>query len=159
MEQILVTISDMKISHRKDHVLVTHSLGSCLGLTAHDPLAGVGGLIHCLLPRYRPERMRADHNPFMFVNTGVPEMIRALLNKGAERGRLVLKAAGCARMLNVMNQFDTGAKNFAALQQLLQKNNVALAAQETGGTIPRTMYLHIETGKVTISSCGKQWEL
>ncbi|MFP5223011.1 MAG: chemotaxis protein CheD, partial [Acidobacteriota bacterium] len=73
--RIVVSISDMKVSRKADDILVTHSLGSCLGLSAWDPVARVGGLIHCLLPRATSSDVK---NPYMYVNVGVPLMIRSM---------------------------------------------------------------------------------
>lgn len=156
--EIIVSISDMKVTNRAKDVLVTHALGSCLGLAAYDPLAGVAGLIHCLLPLAR-ENKGPVKNPFMYVNIGVPQMMRALFGRGATRENLILKAAGCGRMMNISNQFDTGANNFAALKKLLQVNDMRLAAEDVGGTIPRTMRVYAETGRVVVSSCGRSWDL
>ncbi|MEA4857039.1 MAG: chemotaxis protein CheD [Solidesulfovibrio sp.] len=156
--EIVVSISDMKVTGRAKDVLVTHALGSCLGLAAYDPRAGVAGLIHCLLPLARDGKATLK-NPYMYVNTGVPQMMRAMFGRGASRENLILKAAGCGRMMHISNQFDTGANNFAALEKLLQVNDMRLAAEDVGGTIPRTMRLYAETGRVVISSCGRSWEL
>jgi len=156
--EIVVNISDMKVSNRARDVLVTHALGSCLGLAAYDPVAGVAGLIHCLLPLSRDAKS-PPKNPFMYVNTGIPQMIRAMYGRGATRENLVLKAAGCGRMMHISNQFDTGASNIAALKKLLQVNEMRLSAEDVGGTIPRTMRLFADTGRIVISSCGRSWEL
>ena len=156
--EIVVSISDMKVTNRPKDVLVTHSLGSCLGLAAYDPVAGVAGLIHCLLPLARDSKGPAK-NPCMYVNTGIPQMIRAMYGRGATRENLVFKAAGCGRMMHIANQFDTGAGNFAALKKLLQVNEMRLAAEDVGGTIPRTIRLFADTGRIVISSCGRSWEL
>ena len=156
--EIVVNISDMKVTNRARDVLVTHALGSCLGLAAYDPVAGVAGLIHCLLPLSRDGKVPAK-NPFMYVNTGIPQMIRAMYGRGATRENLVLKAAGCGRMMHISNQFDTGASNIAALKKLLQVNEMRLSAEDVGGTIPRTMRLFVDTGRIVISSCGRSWEL
>lgn len=156
--EIIVSISDMKVTSRAKDVLVTHSLGSCLGLAAYDPVAGVAGLIHCLLPVSRDTK-GPPKNPFMYVNVGVPQMIRAMFGRGAVRENLILKAAGCGRMMNISNQFDTGANNIAALRKLLQVNDMQLAAEDVGGTIPRTIRFYADTGRVVISSCGRSWEL
>ncbi|QAZ67806.1 chemotaxis protein CheD [Solidesulfovibrio carbinolicus] len=156
--EIVVNISDMKVTNRARDVLVTHALGSCLGLAAYDPVAGVAGLIHCLLPLARDVKAPIK-NPFMYVNTGVPQMIRAMYGRGATRDNLVLKAAGCGRMMHISNQFDTGASNVAALKKLLQVNDMRLSAEDVGGTIPRTMRLFADTGRIVISSCGRSWEL
>lgn len=155
-QRLTVAISDMKISKRSGDVLVTHSLGSCLGLAAYDPLAMVGGLIHCLLPK---STHREVTNPYMYVNVGVPDMIRQLLALGASKAHLRFKAAGCASMMGIQNQFDTGAHNLAMLEALFAKNNVVLAARDVGGSIPRTVALHMETGVFTIRSQGKEWQI
>ena len=39
----VVVVADMKIGEKPD-VLVTHALGSCLGLMIYEPVVGVGGL-------------------------------------------------------------------------------------------------------------------
>jgi len=156
--EIVVSISDMKVTNRARDVLVTHALGSCLGLACYDPVAGVAGLIHCLLPIAR-ETKGSPPNPFMYVNLGVPQMMRVLFNRGATRENLILKAAGCGRMMGISNQFDTGASNVTALRKLLQVNELSLAAEDMGGTIPRTMRLFADTGRVLITSCGRSWEL
>ncbi|EKO39387.1 MAG: chemotaxis protein (stimulates methylation of MCP protein) [Solidesulfovibrio magneticus str. Maddingley MBC34] len=156
--EIVVNISDMKVTNRARDILVTHALGSCLGLAAYDPVAGVAGLIHCLLPLARDNKVPVK-NPFMYVNTGIPQMIRTMYGRGATRENLVLKAAGCGRMMHISNQFDTGASNIAALKKLLQVNEMRLSAEDVGGTIPRTMRLFADTGRIVISSCGRSWEL
>lgn len=157
--EIVVSISDMKVTNRSKDILVTHALGSCLGLAAYDPVARVAGLIHCLLPVSRDGVRGVVKNPFMYVNTGVPQMMRALFHRGASRENLILKAAGCGRMMHISNQFDTGATNLGALRKLLQVNEMRLTAEDVGGTIPRTMRLFADTGKLLISSCGRSWEL
>jgi len=158
MSLLIVNISDMKYSTKAEDIIVTYSLGSCLGVTAYDPEKRIGGLVHCLLPTVSSARDRARANPFMFVNTGVAMMVRTLIDAGASKRRLILKAAGGANMRND-NLFNTGARNFEALENLLQRNSVTLAAQDVGKTIPRTMFLHLETGRVVVRSMGEDKEL
>lgn len=158
-QQLVVSISDMKITARPRCALVTHSLGSCLGLAAYDPDTGLCGMIHCLLPDSTADARKAQKNPYTFVNSGVSKMLRTMIAKGANKKNIILKAAGCARMLNVQNQFDTGKRNYDALRKLLAKNNVKLHAEDVGGTIPRTMHMFADSGVVEISSLRKRWEL
>ena len=158
MALLVVNISDMKFSKDSEDVIVTYSLGSCLGVTAFDPKAGVGGMIHCLLPNSSNNLKRAAVNPFMFVNTGVVRMVRELINLGADKSRLVFKAAGCANMRGD-GLFNTGARNFEALLGLLEANDVSLAASNVGGTIPRTLFLHMNTGRTVVRSLGEETEL
>jgi chemotaxis protein CheD len=154
----IVNISDMKLSREAGDVIVTYSLGSCLGVTAYDPKAGVGGMVHCLLPHAGAAREKARANPFMFVNTGVAMMVRRLMDKGAVKSRIVFKAAGGANMRGD-NLFNTGARNFEALTKLLERNKVTLTATDVGGTIPRTMFLYLDTGRVVVRSLGEEKDL
>ena len=75
MKQI-VGVADMKVSTTPGDVIVTHALGSCLGIAVHDPVAGVGGLLHVMMPEGRMNQEKAEANPFMFVDTGVPVFFR-----------------------------------------------------------------------------------
>jgi len=148
----------MKFSDQPEDVIVTYSLGSCLGVTVYDPEAGIGGMIHCLLPTASSARDKARTNPFMFVNTGVAMMVRKLMDAGAIKHRLVFKAAGGANMRND-NLFNTGARNFESLEKLLARNGIDLTASDVGGTIPRTVFLHLDTGRVVVRSLGEEKEL
>jgi len=158
MSLLFVNISEMKYSRNPEDVIVTYSLGSCLGVVAYDPKIGIGGMIHCLLPNASSARDKARANPFMFVNTGVAMMVRKLVNRGAVKRRLVFKAAGGANMRND-TIFNTGARNVKALEKLLKRNRVELSAHDIGGTIPRTLFLHLDTGRVIVRSFGVETEL
>nr|WP_287412041.1 chemotaxis protein CheD [Pseudodesulfovibrio sp.] len=153
MSTIIVGISDMRFSVTPEDVLVTYSLGSCIGISAYDPKARIGGLIHCLLPSPGEAPKGDRDNPFKFVTTGVPVMVRRLVKAGAKQNRLVFKGAGGA---NIRSQYHIpiGAENAEALRGVLSYNNAQLAAEEFGGTIPRSMFLHIDTGRVLVRSKG-----
>ncbi len=157
--QKVVSISAMEYSRSPADVLVTYSLGSCIGVTAYDPQTRVGAMIHCLLPHAGVSPDKAAQNPFMFVSSGVVEMIKTLLKIGASRERLIIKAAGGAKMMRVNNMFDVGARNAETLLKLLQHNRMRLAGQDFGGSIPRTMSLQMETGKVLIKSLRVEREI
>lgn len=158
MANIVVNISDMKISQKPGDVLVTYSLGSCVGVAAWDPVTRAGGLIHCLLPLSTTAPARAQQNPYMFVNTGVGALLKTLFRLGVSRERLVLKAAGGANMRGE-DPFSIGTRNSAVLEELLARHGFGLAASEFGGTIPRTLTLFLDSGRVTVKTLGKEHEL
>lgn len=158
MSTLTVSISDMAMSTTPEDVIVTYSLGSCLGVTAYDPKTRIGGMVHCLLPSSVAAKDKARARPYMFVNTGVAMMVRKLVESGADKRRLVFKAAGGANMRSD-DFFLTGARNFEALEKLLDRNKVTLAAKDVGGTVPRTMFLYLDTGRVVIRSLGKETEI
>jgi len=148
-----VMVGDMKIGVDGDMV-VTHALGSCLGLVVFDPAVKVGGLLHAMLPlsNINPEKARA--NPAMFVDTGVPLLFNALYEKGAVKSRLVVKAAGCGNPMGKNEVFKIGERNYTVLKKLLWKNNILLEAEDVGGMVSRTIHFDVSTGQVVLSSGG-----
>lgn len=155
---LVVGISDMKLSRNPGDVIVTYSLGSCLGVTLYDPRARIGAMVHCLLPTAAAAKEKARENPFMFVTTGVAMTVRRLVDLGADKRRLVFKVAGGANMRKD-RLFDTGLRNFNALQTLMERNHRRLDGVDVGGTIPRTLFLYLDTGRVVVRSLGKEKEL
>jgi chemotaxis protein CheD len=157
MRQI-VMVSDLKLGQNGDE-LVTHALGSCLGLTVYDPQARVGGLLHAMLPLSQINPEKAQDNPYMFVDTGVPAMFRLLYEMGAVKSRLIVKAVGCGAPLGDNQLFKIGERNFTILKKLLWKNNVLLKSHDVGGTKSRTVHFDLTGGQVRLSSKGEVWEL
>ena len=64
----VVAVGDMKIGRDAD-LIVTHALGSCLGLVVYDPVAKVGGPLHAMLPLSTNNPPKAEAYPYMFVDT------------------------------------------------------------------------------------------
>ncbi len=157
--QLTVTISDMGISDNAEDVLVTYSLGSCVGLALYDPEVRVGGLVHCMLPLSKTDKSKAKKNPCMFVDTGVAVLLQGLFDLGAQRKRLVAKVAGASRLLDEKGMFKIGERNYTVLRKILWKNDVLIASEDVGGQKARTMYLHIETGLTIIKSGGQEEKL
>jgi len=150
----VVGVADMAIASAPGDVIVTHALGSCLGVAVYDPAARIGGLLHVMMPMSDVNPEKARSNPFMFVDTGVPAFMTALFNRGVDRRRMVVKVAGGANVHDNEDRFAIGKRNYTVLKKLLWKNNVLIEAEDTGGSHPRTMSLDIDTGAVTLSTAG-----
>jgi len=155
LRNVVVDISDFKVSNDPGEVLITYSLGSCLGLCIFDPVAGVAGLIHCMLPLSKTDPVKASRKPAMFIDTGVP----ALLGAAAKKNRLIIKAAGCGRLLDNNNLFRIGERNYTVLRKLLWKNNMLLESEHIGGNLSRTVKVVVATGEVILKAGGKELEL
>jgi chemotaxis protein CheD len=154
-----VPISGMAVSRVREEVLVTYSLGSCIGLALHDPRAGVAGLLHSMLPEASMDPEKARRCPAMFVDLGVRSLLDSLFAQGASRRGLVAKAAGGAAAFNDHGLFRIGERNVAALRKALWKHEILLAAEDLGGTWARTLYLSVATGRVLLRTGPDQVEL
>jgi chemotaxis protein CheD len=151
----VVEVGDMKICGN-GNTLVTHALGSCLGLIVYDPVAHVGGLLHAMLPLSKINPQKAEANPYMFVDTGILELFKRLYELGVQKTRVIVKAAGCGSPLGENEMFKIGERNYTVLKKFLWKNNILLNAEDVGGTVSRTVDLDISTGMVIVSSNGKK---
>jgi chemotaxis protein CheD len=156
---ITIGISEMAISTREEDTLVTYALGSCVGLTLYDTCAKVGGLIHSMLPLSKIDPTKAQHHPCMFVDTGVPALLQALFDLGAQRKNLIAKVAGGSHIMDDAGIFNIGERNYTVLRKLLWKNNILVTGEDVGGSIARTMYLNMNTGKTVLKMAGREVEL
>ncbi|OGP64848.1 MAG: chemotaxis protein CheD [Deltaproteobacteria bacterium RBG_13_53_10] len=147
----------MKISASRGDLIVTHALGSCLGVAVHDPVASVGGLLHVMLPLSTIDPAKADRNPFMFVDTGFPALLIECFKIGAQKQRMEIRVAGGANSHNREEDdvFQIGKRNLIILRKLLWKNGLMLKSSDVGGTNSRTMSLEVGSGKVMIKSGGQ----
>lgn len=154
----VVGVGDMKIAKDGD-IIVTHALGSCLGLMVFDPVTRQGGLLHAMLPLCKINPEKAASNPYMFVESGVTRLLQDLYDLGAQKKKIIVKAAGCGSPIGKNEMFKIGERNFTILKKILWKNNILLAANDVGGTKSRTVYFDLSNGDVTISSKGVKWSL
>lgn len=151
----------MKISASSEDQIITYALGSCLGITIHDPVACVGGMLHVMLPASGLEAGKALVNPCKFVDTGLPKLFLESYKLGARKERLIVKVAGGAMTKDNEEEdcFQIGKRNFVMLKKLLWKNGVLLKAHDVGGNSSRTMRLDIGTGAVTLKIQGETSQL
>ena len=147
---VTVNISDAKVSADPEAVLATYSLGSCIGVTLYDPKTRVGGMLHFQLPTSTLDTQRASQNPHMFADTGFAQLLNEVTRSGGDKKRLKVRMAGAAQMLNDSTLFDIGRRNHAAMRKILWQHGLFVDAEHIGGNAPRTMYLAIADGKVTL---------
>jgi chemotaxis protein CheD len=155
----IIGIAGYKVSNNSEDILVTYSLGSCIGVTIYDPVANVGGMIHTMLPDSQIDRMKAKLNPLMFADLGVPILLQEAFDYGAKRTNLIVKIAGGAYMLDGNEFFKIGHRNHTIVRKIMWKNNILISGEDVGGSHPRTMYLNMQNGTTIIKAQGSEFEL
>jgi chemotaxis protein CheD len=148
----VVGISEFAVSSNPTDVLVTHSLGSCIGLVLHDPVACVGGLLHSMMPTSSSNPDKAAEIPAMYTDTGSALLIQSLYDMGATKCNLVARVVGAASHLDTNGIFRIGEKNYAVVRKVLWKNGILIASEDTGGSNSRTVYLEVGSGRVFVKS-------
>lgn len=120
------------IGTRSGDVLVT-ILGSCVATCLFDPVAGVGGLNHFLLP----DGHRDDPNSAKYGLNLMELLINALLKAGARRDRLQGKLFGGARMLAGITSIGDLNADFA--RRFLAEEGIPCLSASLGGEQARKL--------------------
>ena len=133
-------------------VISTIGLGSCVAIAIYDRQTRIGGLAHVLLPS---EGLSRDKdNRAKFPGTAVPLLLEEMRKLGA-RGPFTAKIAGGSSMFGALmptGGINMGERNVASSRQALNDAGIPLAAQDVGGDYGRSMFFHLEDGRVLVRS-------
>jgi len=153
--KLVVGISDMKVSKKPGDVLITYSLGSCIGVVIYDPEAKVGGLLHYMLPESSLDQERASKNPFMFADSGVPRLFKEAYKLGAVKERMIVKVVGGSQLMDSAGFFNIGKRNYEILKRMFAKNGIKVAKEDVGGSVNRTVSLDLTSGVIRLKVSGQ----
>lgn len=160
MAQLVVGISDMKIASSPD-TLITYALGSCVGICLLDPVVHVAGLSHIMLPdsRLSPN----DRNVAKFADSAIPELLRMMERKGANRARIKAKIAGGAQMFEVQsnpgspksNTWQIGQRNVASVTEVLRQLRIPIISKDVLENFGRTVSFDPTNGIMYIKALNR----
>jgi chemotaxis protein CheD len=152
MSMLVVGMGDGKATNKREDVLTTYALGSCIAVMTHDASAGVGGLLHLMLPDSKLDASKAAARPWMFADSGLRELLIAVQRLGGDRKRTSVWLAGGAQVLANADVFNIGKRNYQAVRKLLWKEGLIVRGEEVGGTQSRTVRLDVATGQIWIKT-------
>lgn len=151
-QKVVVGVGDLASSNNTNVVISTFALGSCVGIVVYDSVAKVGGLIHIMLPDSNLSPQKAEKQPAMFADTGIPLLFRNLQGLQAERGRLRAFVAGGASVISGSDMFKIGERNIAAVKQFVNAYQIKVVKADVGGVNNRTVHLNVGTGEVCLKT-------
>lgn len=154
---IIIGVSDMKVSNNSRDTLITYSLGSCIGVIIYDPTVKVGGLLHFMLPESELDKDKAQKNPYMFADTGIPSLFKQSYKLGAVKQRMRVVVVGGAQVLDQKGFFNIGKRNYMAVRKIFWKNKVMVDYEDIGGSVNRTVKLDIGSGDVWLKVSGREF--
>lgn len=117
-------------------------LGSCVAAFLRDPVAGVGGLNHFLLPGNDPN----DRNAMKYGLNAMELLINTLIRNGARRDRLEAKLFGGGRMVPGLT--DIGAANGRFAEDFLRREGIRYLGGSLGGDHGRKIRVWPVSGQV-----------
>jgi len=120
-------------------------LGSCVSACIRDPIAGIGGMNHFLLPgdekMVTPMSDAARYGVF-----AMESLINGILKEGGQKNRLEIKVFGGGNVIN--NSARIGSKNAAFIRNFLQKEGFKIHSEDLEGDLPRRIHYFCDSGKV-----------
>lgn len=153
--EIKVGMADLNVCVSPDSI-TTLGLGSCVGIALRDPVTKIGGLAHIMLPD--STAIHNNSNIPKFADTGIEELVKQVVRKGAGRARLVAKIAGGAQMFGLQSKNEmvrVGERNVEATKKKLMQLKIPILAEDTGKNFGRTVIFYPETGDFVIRAVGK----
>lgn len=148
----VVGIGELAVANQGSDVIVTHALGSCIAVCIWDPVAGVAGLLHYLLPDSKINPVRAEHQPATYADTGIPLLLTQAFALGAQKPRLVVRLVGGAEVAGGGGAFNVGKRNLLAARNLLWKQGIMVKGEAVGGTVARTVHMDVGPGRIRVTS-------
>ena len=117
-------------------------LGSCVAVCLWDPLLGIGGANHFVLP-YSAEN---GQNSARFGNVAVQRLIETLLALGSTQRDLKAKLFGGSWMLRAFRENHLGKNNVQMAYTLLADAGIPIVAEDVGGRQGRKVIFQTHDG-------------
>ncbi len=134
--------------------MIATILGSCVSACIRDPIAGVGGMNHFLLPGSsnisREESMR-------FGAFAMEQLINELLKIGGKKERFEVKVFGGGNVIE--SSAKIGDKNAIFVREYLKREGLRIHAEDLGGTLPRRIHYFPENGKIMMRKLKRKDDL
>ncbi len=144
---VRVSQGDYYITSDADVVLHT-VLGSCISACIRDPVLGLGGMNHFLLPNAENIDMTAggaQQLALRYGNYAMELLINGLLKRGAKRDRLEVKLFGGANV--VKNISGIGHKNASFIEKFMTDEGLKIASHHLRGFAARKVHYAPSSGR------------
>lgn len=136
------------------NMLIVTVLGSCVSVCLRDPIAGVSGMNHFLLP--------SDNGGGDLISDsaryGVFAMdilINHMLKLGANRQRLEAKVFGGGNVLKGFTAINVGERNAEFVLDYLATEHIPILAKDLLDFYPRKIYFFSDSGEVLVRKIKK----
>lgn len=123
------------------HEILTTILGSCISACIRDPIKGLGGMNHFLLPDCSDD----EPNAMRYGVNAMELLINGLLKRGASRHNLEAKLFGGANVIAGLSEI--GSRNVDFARRFLAAEGIPVVGGDVGGTAPRRIQYWPLTGR------------
>lgn len=151
LARVTIHIGGVRVS--REPVILDTVLGSCIAACLHDPVAGLGGMNHFMLPE------GADPDNPTSARYGVNAMellISEIMKLGGQRHRFQAKIFGGGHVLRIRESLDgIPQRNIDFVRRFLNAEQIPVVGEDMGGYLARRVLFNTRTGKVYVKQLGR----
>lgn len=130
----------------RDPMIVYTVLGSCISACIRDPVAGVGGMNHFMLPEPKEKGHDSWGESTRYGSYAMESLINEILKRGGLKRRLEVKLFGAGKIYE--SNIDIGARNAEWVVTFLRMEGLVPAKTDLGDVFPRKVYYFTDSGRV-----------
>jgi chemotaxis protein CheD len=135
---------DCIVTRKPDDMLVT-ILGSCVSACIRDPVTGIGGMNHFLLPGDDTRGNAKISEATRYGAHAMEKLINGILSAGGSKDRLEIKVFGGGNVMN--NSLKIGSRNAAFVHDFLKQEGLPIHSEDLEGDLPRRIHYFPHSGK------------
>lgn len=135
-------------------VAIATVLGSCVAACICDPVAGVGGLNHFMLPESVDGAWGEASASLRYGNFAMERLINDILKRGGQRTRLEIKLFGGGSLAQDYGRI--GERNAHYVESYLQAEGMVTLARQLRGTRARRIIYHGVSGRAFMQELPDQ---
>lgn len=136
-------------------MIVYTVLGSCVSACICDPIAGVGGMNHFMLPLPTggPSNDSWGGESTRYGSFAMEQLINGILKRGGMRSRLEVKLFGAGKIYE--GNIDVGIRNSEWVRLYLKEEGFPVVTSDLGEEFPRKVYYFTASGRVLMKKIKK----
>lgn len=127
-------------------MIVYTVLGSCISACIRDPVVGVGGMNHFMLPKPKDGGSDSWGVSTRYGSYAMESLINDILKQGGIKSRLEVKLFGAGKIYE--GQIDVGARNAEWVLDFLKTEGLTAVKTDLGDVCPRKVYYFTDSGRV-----------
>ena len=130
----------------REPMVVYTVLGSCISACIRDPIVGVGGMNHFMLPEPKEAAHDSWGESTRYGSYAMESLINEILKRGGLKRRLEIKLFGAGKIYE--GNIDVGANNAKWVIGYLKSEGLAAIKTDLGDVFPRKVYYFTDSGRV-----------
>lgn len=128
-------------------------LGSCVAVCLHDPVRGVSGMNHFMLPGRIVKNDIFKEGSARYGISAINDLLSLMEKRGALRKDLIAKIFGGGHViLTTLETSTIPMENIRLARTLMEMEDIPIVEMSVGGYTARKILMDVKTGKVFLKN-------